>query len=129
MFNRIFTGVVAVIIALGAIGLFNMVINRPFQLLRTIAITIIVIGVILFIYKQLIAKNQTSSGYQKAVKQSKKRYGTSSNHFLDQLKAKWSQKRSHKHDKQKRRKHLRVIEGNKQNKSKTKEKKKNRALH
>lgn len=78
--------IILFIIGLAGVGLLFRLINDPLGLVSEIFIAAVIVGVIFVIYKVLMQKrvggsNGASIKYQKAVKQSKKRFNDTSNHL------------------------------------------------
>jgi TM2 domain-containing membrane protein YozV len=74
--NRFSQPIVFFVIGLAIVGLGATLITDPLQILKMILFAAIGIGVVLFLYKWLIAPKmgRIDSAYQRAAKQSKKRY-------------------------------------------------------
>ncbi|RBW70595.1 SA1362 family protein [Bacillus taeanensis] len=74
--NRFSQPIVFLVIGLAIVGLGATLITDPLQIVKMLFFAAIGVAVILFLYKWLIAPRmgRTDSAYQRAAKQSKKRY-------------------------------------------------------
>ncbi len=117
-----------VLIALAIFGLVTIIITKPGELLTRLLMTagiVAIFFVVFYIIRNKSGASGFSSKYKKAVKQSKKKYGSNVHHTSQYARAARSPHKKKPDVRKKTRRnasHLRVIEGKK-------DKKKDRALY
>ncbi|OXS80380.1 SA1362 family protein [Domibacillus enclensis] len=113
------TVIVSVIAALAAIGLVNMMITSPGQLVRQVVFGVITAAIILFLLRLFMqnrggGNRREDRAYSKAVKQSKKRHTTKTGTKPKPSRSvAFTAKPKKKTARRKKASHLTVIEGNK----------------
>ncbi|MEC2075397.1 SA1362 family protein [Metabacillus fastidiosus] len=122
MNRRSMNGFIIVILTLGGIGLLATLVRNPMWLLQQIAFYAVIAGIIFLIYRYAFQKRigRGNSAYEKAVKQSKRRFDDRDSKVKSISQARKNLKKGSAL-KKKKQTHLTVIEGKKG-------KKKNRAF-
>lgn len=73
MLNRTISYFIYGIIALGVLGLLNILFTNPLGLFKNIVMIAVIVGIVYFLYTQLIRNSKDQRAFRKAVRQSKKR--------------------------------------------------------